>query len=119
MEFGGGQLETIDLLIPSEDDLSAFEKNDIEREFILEEVMSDMGKGKEFSLVALIGSIALLFALLFIFGLKVHFNNRIYQLSRDISNLKSEKEFLMEQNSVIKMRLEKEKYRNEIESQIF
>jgi hypothetical protein len=113
------QLEKIDLLIPDEDDLSTFERNQIEKELILEEVMSEMGKGKEFSLTALIGSVAFLFTILSIIGMKVHFNNKIYTLSREIASLKHERNFLLEENSVIKMKLEDERYRSEIESQIF
>jgi hypothetical protein len=112
-------IDKIDLLIPDEEELTAYEKSQLEKEFILEEVMSEMGNNKEFSMNALIGSVALLFVMLSIFGFKIHFNNRIYELSRDINSLQEEKNYLQEENSVLRMKLEKEKYLSEIESEIF
>jgi hypothetical protein len=112
-------VDNIDLLIPDEDELTTYERTQLEKEFIFDEVMSEMGRGKEFSVNILIASVGLIFATIIVFGIKIHFNNKIYELSRDLNTLFSEKEKLKEENTVLRMKLEREKYFNEIESEIF
>ena len=108
----------IDLLIPDEASL-LLDQNQIEKELILEEIMFDMGRGNEFSVTTLIKTIIVLFATVFIFGIKIHFSNIVYELSRDISRLKSERNYLNEQNSILKMKFERQKFKSDIVDAIF
>ena len=108
----------IDLLIPDEDSLIS-NRNQIEKELILEEIMAEMEKNNTLSPGTLIYSIITLFLVVFILGLKIHFSNRIYELSKDIANLKSEKNYLAEQNAILQMKLEQQKYKSNIVDSIF
>ena len=108
----------IDLLIPDEASL-LLDQNQIEKELILEEIMFDMGKGNEFAVTTLIKAIMVLLATVLIFGIKIHFSNKVYELSRDIGRLKSERNYLNEQNSILKMKLEKQKFKSNILDAIF
>jgi hypothetical protein len=108
----------LDLLIPDEESLIS-NQNQIEKELILEEIMSEMNSGNEFSINTLIKAMALLFVAVFIFGIKIHFSNRVYELSRDISLLKSKKSFLMEQNEILQFKLEEQRFKSDIIDAIF
>lgn len=108
----------IDLLIPDDESL-LLNQNQIEKELILEEIMFDMGRGNEFSVAILLKTKLIFLAMVLIFGFKIYFSNQVYELSRDISKLKSEKNFLSEQNSVIKMKLEKQRFKSDIIDAIF
>jgi hypothetical protein len=120
MGFNSNRIvDKIDLLIPDDEELTTYERTQLEKEFIFDEVMYETRRGKEFSVNALISSIALIIVALFVFGIKIHFNNRIYDLSRDINYLSDEKERLFEENIALRMKLEKEKFFNDIESEIF
>ena len=117
MEVQDKPLE-IDLLIPDEESLIS-NQNQIEKELILEEIMSEMDSGNEFSIYTLIKSIGVLLIAVFIFGIKIHFSNRVYVLSRDIATLKTERDFLNEQNELLKMKLEHQKFKADILDEIF
>jgi hypothetical protein len=108
----------IDLLIPDEESLIS-NQNQIEKELILEEIMSEMGRGNEFSVTTLITAVIMLLIVVTIFGIKIHFSNKIYKLSREIYILKSEKNLLNEQNSVIRMKLEQQKFKTDVVDAIF
>ncbi|MCI0500246.1 MAG: hypothetical protein L0Y61_00685 [Epsilonproteobacteria bacterium] len=108
----------IDLLIPDEESLIS-NRNQIEKELILEEIMAEMEKNNMLPTTTLIGSILILFVVVFVLGLKIHFSNRIYELSRDIANLKSERSYLAEQNAILQMKLEQQKYKSNILDSIF
>ena len=108
----------IDLLIPDEDSLIS-NQNQIEKELILEEIMSEMDSGNDFSIYTLIKAIGFLLVSVFIFGIKIHFSNQVYMLSRDIATLKMERDFLNEQNQILKMKLEHEKFKSDILDEIF
>ena len=108
----------IDLLIPDEASL-LLNQNQIEKELILEEIMFDMGKGNEFSPDNLFKAMIILIATILIFGIKIHFSNQVYELSRDISRLKTEQNYLNEQNAILKIKLEKQKFKSDIVDAIF
>lgn len=108
----------IDLLIPDEESLIS-NQNQIEKELILEEIMSEMDSGNEFSIYTLIRAIGVLLIAVFIFGIKIHFSNRVYELSRDITHLKSERDFLSEQNDLLKIKMEEQKFKTDILDVIF
>ncbi len=112
-----GKIE-IDLLIPDEDSLIS-NQNQIEKELILEEIMAEMERNNMLPLGTLVGSIIALFLVVFILGIKIHFSNRIYELSKDIANLKSEKNYLAEQNAILQTKLEQQKYKSNIVDSIF
>jgi hypothetical protein len=108
----------IDLLIPDEASL-LLNQNQIEKELILEEIMFDMGKGNEFSVTFLIKAIMMLLAIVLVFGMKIYFSNQVYGLSRDIGKLQNERNYLNEQNSILQMKLEKQRFKSDIVDAIF
>jgi hypothetical protein len=108
----------IDLLIPDEASV-LLHQNQIEKELILEEIMLDMGRENDFSVTTLIRVILLLLVTVLLFGVKIHFSNQVYELSRDISRLKNERSYLKEQKSVIEQKVEKVRFKNDIMDRIF
>jgi len=108
----------IDLLIPDEASL-LLDQNQIEKELILEEIMFDMGSKNEFSIDFLAMTIGIFFVIILIFSIKIHSSGKVYKLSRDIGRLKSERNYLNEQNSILKMKLEKQKFKSDIVDAIF
>jgi len=117
MEVSNKPLD-IDLLIPDEESLIS-NQNQIEKELILEEIMSEMDAGNEFSIYTLIRAIAILLITVFVFGLKIHFSNQVYELSREITHLKNERNFLREQNELLKLKIEKQKFKVDVLDTIF
>jgi hypothetical protein len=113
------ELLEVDLLIPDETNVLLHQNQIIEKELILEEIMLDMGKENDFSVTTLIRVILVLLVTVLLFGVKIHFSNQIYELSRDISRLKEEKGYLEEQKTVIELQLEKARFKNDITDRIF
>jgi cell division protein FtsL len=109
----------IDLLIPDEESLLLDNKNQIEKELLLEEIMPEMEKRDEFGIDMLFKVLLFLFITFALAFPKIHFNNGIYELSREISNLEKQYKFLEEENLILHRKLEKQKFKSEVLDTIF
>jgi cell division protein FtsL len=109
----------IDLLIPDEESLILDNQNQIEKELLLEEIMPEMEKRDEFGVDILLKVLLFMFIAFALAFPKVHFNNGIYRLSREIAKLEKQYKFLQEEHLILQRKLEKQKFKSEVLDTIF
>lgn len=75
-----------------------------------------MNKGKEFNLAF---TIFILFLAMLLFLIKIYISNNIYLLSRDIQKISFQINALKEEQNILKLKVEKLKYKNSIADPLF
>ena len=92
---------------------------DLEKDQLLDEVLPLFTKVDDFDIKYLIATyLFILFVLLILFP-KIYFQNKIYYESRDIAVLKREYKTLQEENELIKMKVEKMRFKNQVLDTMF
>lgn len=90
------------------------EKISSEKEQILENIDANFQKEGNLSVLTLITTYAVM-AIFFLLTIPVvYVRNEIYYISRDISELRTKHDVLLEENRALKNKLEYQKYKNEI-----
>lgn len=90
-----------------------------EKSQLLDEISPMFTKVDDFDIKYLITTFLLITFILLILFPKVYFQNKIYYKSRDIAVLKREYKTLAEENELIKMKVEKMRFKNQVLDSMF